>query len=141
DEDGYDHQRPAQRVPTLVLGSAGVRQGYVSHARYTHYSLLRTIEGALGLRTLTGNDRWAQPANDVFGDRRAAAAPAQPARAAAARPEPRLKAPAPATGLALTAAGSKPAGADVGGPAARGQQPTAFVVNSGSASVTPIDLA
>jgi YVTN family beta-propeller protein len=141
DEDGYDHQRPAQRVPTLVLGSAGVRQGYVSHARYTHYSLLRTIEGALGLRTLTSNDRWAQPANDIFGDSRATAAPAQPARAAAARPRPRSQAPGPATGLALTAAGSKPARAEVGRPAARGQQPTAFVVNSGSGSVTPVDLA
>ena len=25
DEDGYNHERPAQRVPTLILGSAGVR--------------------------------------------------------------------------------------------------------------------
>ena len=53
DEDGYDHEHPAQRVLTLMLGSAGVRQGYVSHVRYTHYSLLRTIEAALGLGTLT----------------------------------------------------------------------------------------
>ena len=30
DEDAYDHERPAQRVPTLILGSAGVRPGYVS---------------------------------------------------------------------------------------------------------------
>ena len=45
----------------LVLGSTGVRHGYVSRVRYTHYSLLRTIEAALGLRTLTGNDRYAQP--------------------------------------------------------------------------------
>ena len=66
DEDGYNHERPAQRVPTLILGSAGVRPGYVSRARYTHYSLLRTIEGALGLGTLTANDRYARPASDVF---------------------------------------------------------------------------
>jgi hypothetical protein len=52
DEDGYDHEHPAQRVATLILGSRGVRQGYVSHVRYTHYSLLRTIEAALGLDTL-----------------------------------------------------------------------------------------
>ena len=65
DEDGYDHEHPAQRVLTLMLGS-GVRQGYVSHVRYTHYSLLRTIEAALGLGTLTRNDRYAQPVNDVF---------------------------------------------------------------------------
>src|ERR1700733_15394112 len=66
DEDAYDHERPAQRVATLVLGSAGVRKGYVSHVRYTHYSLLRTIEAALGLGTLTRNDEYAQPINDVF---------------------------------------------------------------------------
>ena len=76
DEDGYDHEHPAQRVATLVLGSRGVRQGYVSHVRYTHYSLLRTIEAALGLGTLTPNDRYAQPVNDVFG--RQPAPPAQP---------------------------------------------------------------
>lgn len=66
DEDGYDHEHPAQLVPTIVLGSQDVRQGYVSHTRYTHYSLLRTIEAALGLGTLTKNDRYAQPLNDVF---------------------------------------------------------------------------
>jgi YVTN family beta-propeller protein len=148
DEDGYNHQHPAQRVPTLILGSAGarqggpagVRQGYVSHVRYTHYSLLRTIEGALGLGTLTGNDLWAQPANDVFGDSPVPAAPAQPANAAVARHEPPVVTPGLASGLELTAAGRKPARA-VARPAARGQQPTAFVVNSGSGSVTPIDLA
>ena len=75
DEDGFDHEHPAQRVATLVLGSRGVRQGYVSHVRYTHYSLLRTIEAALGLGTLTPNDRYAQPVNDVFGHQ-----PAPPAR-------------------------------------------------------------
>ena len=66
DEDNFDHEHPAQRVATLVLGSRGVRQGYVSPVRYTHYSLLRTIEAALGLPTLTANDRYAPPVNDVF---------------------------------------------------------------------------
>ena len=141
DEDGYDHQRPAQRVPTLVLGSAGVRQGYVSHARYTHYSLLRTIEGALGLRTLTGNDRLG-PAGQRHIRGQPGHGGARPARARGGpRPGPRSEAPGPATGLALTAAGRKPARAGADRPAARGQQPTAFVVNSGSGSVTPIDLA
>jgi hypothetical protein len=59
DEDAVDHQRPAQRVPTLMLASSGVRHGFVSPVRYTHYSLLRTIEVALGLRPLTRNDRFA----------------------------------------------------------------------------------
>jgi DNA-binding beta-propeller fold protein YncE len=40
DEDDTDYQHPAQRVPTIILGSAGVRRGYVSATRYTHYSLL-----------------------------------------------------------------------------------------------------
>jgi hypothetical protein len=66
DEDGYDFERPAQLVPTIILGSQDVRQGWVSMTRYTHYSLLRTIEAALGLGTLTDNDLYAQPVNDVF---------------------------------------------------------------------------
>ncbi|HEY2795254.1 MAG TPA: alkaline phosphatase family protein, partial [Micromonosporaceae bacterium] len=98
DEDAYAHERPAQRVATLVLGSAGVRAGYTSHVRYTHYSLLRTIEAALGLGTLTRNDRYAQPTNDVFAGR-------SPAVSASVR-----------------------------------RHATAFVVNSGSSSVTPVDL-
>jgi YVTN family beta-propeller protein len=106
DEDAYDHERPAQRVATLVLGSAGVRAGYVSHVRYTHYSLLRTIEAALGLGTLTRNDGYAQPANDVFATAPAARDTAVPAR--------------------TVASGRRDA--------------TAFVVNSGSSSVTPVDL-
>jgi YVTN family beta-propeller protein len=101
DEDNFDHEHPAQRVATLVLGSRGVHQGYVSPVRYTHYSLLRTIEAALGLPTLTANDRYAPPVNDVF-----TANPAVPSRAG--------------SGLA--------------------QHPTAFVANSGSGTVTPVDL-
>ena len=30
DEDAQDGQHPAQRTPTVILGSAGVRPGYVS---------------------------------------------------------------------------------------------------------------
>ena len=41
DEDAQDFQHPAQRVPTLVLASAGVKAGYQDATRYTHYSLLR----------------------------------------------------------------------------------------------------
>jgi hypothetical protein len=59
DEDATDGQRPAQRVPTLVLASQGVRRGYTDPTRYTHYSMLRTVEAALGLRTLTANDLYA----------------------------------------------------------------------------------
>ena len=95
DEDGYDFEHPSQRVATLLIGSAGVRQGYVSHRRYTHYSLLRTIEGALGLGTLTANDRYAAAVTDAFvpgtaGAARMAWLPARPSArgrpAAAAAP-------------------------------------------------------
>ncbi len=123
DEDAYDHERPAQRVPTLVLGSAGVRRGYVSGVRYTHYSLLRTIEAALGLGTLTRNDRYAQPVNDIFrAHAPGAIAPPSPYRAkggGAPSPVPR----------AATSHPSSP------GP------PTAFVVSSQAGTVTPITLA
>src|SRR5262249_52098344 len=133
DEDGFDHEHPAQRVATLVLGSRGVRQGYVSPVRYTHYSELRTVEGALGLPTLTANDRYARPISDVFGGRpgtavspTAAAVPA--ASAAPARPH---------VSATVTSAGPPPA-PDADPP----RHPTAFVANSGSdhGSVTPVDL-
>jgi YVTN family beta-propeller protein len=135
DEDGQDHQHPAQRVATIMIGSAGVRQGYVSHVRYTHYSLLRTIEAALGLGTLTANDRYAEPVNDVFlpgqaeptdvaADRVAAAG-----RVAAARPRGN-------TAARLTAGPGKAAV-----PASKvPRQQTAFVVNSASDTVTPVNL-
>jgi YVTN family beta-propeller protein len=156
DEDGYDHEHPAQRVLTLMVGSAGVRAGYVSHTRYTHYSLLRTIEGALGLRTLTRNDLYAQPVNDVFSH--GPAAPASAGASAAAQGVGGMGAAdqGPAGPLALPAAGGPAAGAQTAVTGARttalatsaaagaqtaaaAQPPTAFVVNSGG-TVTPINL-
>jgi YVTN family beta-propeller protein len=120
DEDAQDGQHPAQRTPTIILGSAGVRQGYVSRVRYTHYSLLRTIEAALGLGTLTQNDRYAQPVNDVF-------APDAPGAVATPFAAPALV-PAPAgVTSAATGQGASP--------------PTAWVANYGSATVTPVNLA
>jgi YVTN family beta-propeller protein len=129
DEDNYDHEHPAQKVATLILGSRGVRQGYVSPVRYTHYSLLRTIEGVLGLGTLTKNDRYAAATTDVFtgrmgpaaGDSTGAATAGSTAREAA--------------GPALPAAAQAPAAAGTGAkPLA---DPTAFVVNYGLGTVTP----
>jgi Phosphoesterase family len=67
DEDHWDGQRPPQLIPTLLVGSRDVKAGYASSDRYTHYDLLRTIEAALGLQpSLTQNDRYAPPVNDVF---------------------------------------------------------------------------
>ena len=127
DEDGYDFEHPSQRVATLLIGSAGVRQGYVSHRRYTHYSLLRTIEGALGLGTLTANDSYAPAVTDAF----------LPGTAGAARmtwlPARRSVPAAVPAGAAARMARPLAAGAPV--------QPTAFVANSASNSVTPVNLA
>lgn len=55
------------QVATMVLGSPGtVKAGYTSQLRYNHYSSLRTLEAALGVGSITPNDQYAQPFNDVF---------------------------------------------------------------------------
>ncbi len=166
DEDGMDFQHPAQRVPTIILGSQGVRQGYTSTTRYTHYSLLRTIEAALGLGTLTANDRYAQPVNDIFDTERARtsvsttpassgplppvvpaavtarrAAPTPPATTPPATTPPATTLPAttpPATTLPATTPPADPAPAST---TADSGQPVAWVANYGSNSVTPVNLA
>lgn len=66
DEDAADGQQHLQNVPTLVLGSQGVKAGSTTAARYTHYNMLRTIEAALHLPSLTKNDLYAQPINDIW---------------------------------------------------------------------------
>jgi YVTN family beta-propeller protein len=124
DEDNTDYQHPAQRVATIVLGSRGVRPGYTSPVRYTHYSLLRTIEAALGLGTLTRNDLYAQPLNDIF-------APSVTVRAAVA----------PLTAPAVASAATPTRAARATGAAARDPGPTAFVVNYASDTVTPVSMA
>ena len=56
------------QVATIVVGSPGtVKTGFQSAIRYDHYSTARTIEQALGLASLTSNDKYAAPFNDVFG--------------------------------------------------------------------------
>jgi YVTN family beta-propeller protein len=125
DEDAQDYQHPAQRIPTIIVGSAGVRQGYVSNVRYTHYSLLRTIEAALGLGTLTANDRYAQAVNDVFDAGQAGAAAGADTAA-------------PVLTAADRQAEAAPAASDQAGNTSR--QPVAWVANYGSATVTPVNL-
>jgi YVTN family beta-propeller protein len=165
DEDGYDFQHPAQRVATIVLGSRGVRRGYVSTARYTHYSLLRTIEGALGLGTLTANDRYAPATNDIFTSNApargtlaatVAAAPASAPPAARAPAAPAAASPAgpvafvvnndsdTVTPVSMTTRAALPAikvGADPDAIALAPDGATAYVANAGSGTVTPIDTA
>jgi YVTN family beta-propeller protein len=96
--------------------------------------LLRTIEAALGLGTLTPNDRYAAPVNDVFARQPAPPAPATAPRAA--RP-----AQAPAPGRAAATPAPPPRRPERHPPGRRRGQPTAFAVNSASATVTPVGLA
>ncbi|HVC00862.1 MAG TPA: alkaline phosphatase family protein [Steroidobacteraceae bacterium] len=54
-------------VATILVGSRhSVRRDFVSRVRYDHYSTGRTIEEALGLPTLTANDRYARTIDDAF---------------------------------------------------------------------------
>jgi YVTN family beta-propeller protein len=131
DEDAYDHERPAQRVATLVLGSAGVRKGFVSHTRYTHYSLGRTIERALGLGPMTKNDRYAQPLNDVF--TRSQISPG------ATLPPTDVRGVSPAHRRSHGVAAGRQ---DRRSRAALGSSddPTAWVVSAGSGTVRPVDV-
>jgi len=131
DEDAQDYQNPAQHIPTIIVGSAGVKQGYVSTARYTHYSLLRTIEEALGLGTMTANDYYAPAINDIFspGD----AGPA----AAGTTADVRVSVPTASGQAAATAAAA--ASASQAGKATR--QPVAWVANYMSGTVTPVNLS
>jgi len=50
----------------VLVIARGVSPGYRSTARYSHYSLLRTIEDSWALAPLTGNDAAATPLTDFF---------------------------------------------------------------------------
>ena len=151
DEDAYDHEHPPQLVPTLVLGSRQVRRGFVSHVRYTHYSLLRTIEGALGLHTLTKNDLFARAVDDAFlthpvahlahvadvhpavtGHRHGSMALVANSSSGSVTP---VSLATGKTGRPITV------GADPVAIAVARQRHTAYVVNHGSNTVTPIDTS
>ncbi len=54
-------------VVTVAIASQGlVKTGYQSGQSYNHYSFLRTIESALGVGSITANDKYAAPMNDAF---------------------------------------------------------------------------
>jgi acid phosphatase len=61
DDDGSS----GNHVATLVIAKS-VPAGFRSGVRYTHYSLLRTVESAWGLAPLTGNDAAASPMSDFL---------------------------------------------------------------------------
>lgn len=54
-------------IPSPGAVASGMRGGrFTAINQYNHYSLLRTIEVALGLPPLTNNDRYAQPMNEFW---------------------------------------------------------------------------
>ncbi|MGB8520094.1 MAG: alkaline phosphatase family protein, partial [Candidatus Tumulicola sp.] len=70
----YDHVPPPMvdydglgaRVPLLVI-SAYAKQGYVSHVRYEHGSILKFVEDQFGLARLAASDsRASSPQSDCF---------------------------------------------------------------------------
>ena len=136
DEDAQDGQHPAQRVPTLVLASQGVRSGYTDPTRYTHYSMLRTVEAALGLGTLTANDLYAPAFNNIF--EKPQTLESERARGSAT-PTPLLptgaKPPTPTAAASTSAATARFLAS-----AAKARQSIAWVANYGSASVSPVNL-
>ncbi|MFE9429134.1 ricin-type beta-trefoil lectin domain protein [Kitasatospora sp. NPDC006697] len=65
-DKAYGPSEP-NHVVTLMIGSQNtVKPGYTSTTRVDHYSMLRTVDEALGLNPLTNNDKYATPANDVW---------------------------------------------------------------------------
>jgi hypothetical protein len=55
-------------IPSPGAVSSGMKSGhFLATGYYNHYSLLRTIEDALGLPSLTHNDKYATPLNDFWG--------------------------------------------------------------------------
>ncbi|HLG70819.1 MAG TPA: alkaline phosphatase family protein [Chloroflexota bacterium] len=58
-----DDGSSGNRVPLILAGTA-VKRGYVSHVPANHYSLLKTVEAAWNLPSLTANDATAQPITD-----------------------------------------------------------------------------
>ncbi len=63
--DEAEQSDTVNQIPTVLIGPA-VKKGYKSSAMYNHYSVLRTIEDAWGLPSLTENDKNAAPMNEFF---------------------------------------------------------------------------
>ncbi len=69
----YDPESPGRvdydglgfRIPMLIV-SAYAKEGYVSHTRYEHGSILRFAEDTFGLGQLAASDSRATPPDDAF---------------------------------------------------------------------------
>jgi hypothetical protein len=65
---------PNNQVATILVGSSGLlKAGSVFHERVNGYDLLRTVEAALRVGDVGKFDTYAQPLNDLFTGRDAAA--------------------------------------------------------------------
>ena len=53
------------QIYTSFVGSM-IKPGTVSHKHYNHYSILKTVEGLLGLDSLGSGDKSAAQIDDVF---------------------------------------------------------------------------
>ena len=137
DEDGYDHERPAQRVrhaPARVgRGAAGLHLARPLHALQpaAHHRGGARARGTDLERSLRRRRerRVRRPAGSVA--QRPGAAPDRDQARVPPSAAPRREIVA---GRAATAPAAR-------APRAGGRAQTAFVVNSGSGTVTPVDLA
>jgi acid phosphatase len=62
----FDEGDSSDNVVACIFAGPAAQRGAVSSTRYTHYSLLRTIEEGLGLAPLTANDAGAHPMTDML---------------------------------------------------------------------------
>jgi hypothetical protein len=83
----WDEGFANDQLVTIFVGY-GVTPGRQSATSYNHYSMLKTIETAWGLATLTSNDGAASPMTDMFGGSGSAAlsASSSASRSAATAP-------------------------------------------------------
>jgi hypothetical protein len=61
-----DNGSSSNHILTISAGSGAKTGGLSTSVKYTHYSLLRTIEYIFGLPTLTANDAAASPMTDML---------------------------------------------------------------------------
>jgi phosphatidylinositol-3-phosphatase len=61
-----DSGSSGNHILTIFAGSAAKTGGLSTSVKYTHYSLLRTVEYIYGLPTLTANDAAASPMTDML---------------------------------------------------------------------------
>jgi acid phosphatase len=61
-----DDGSQSNQVLTIFAGSGAKTGGVASSVKYTHYSMLRTVENIFGLPTQTSNDAAASPMTDLL---------------------------------------------------------------------------